>query len=119
MSVLPVCSLCIMCVQFLKNPEEGIRSPGTGVIDSCELSYGYQESKQSVFLTTEPPFQPHFMEVFYMKLTLALFKLTRSPSGCPLDKGMGPKNFTSLSYYPQLQNRTSDSKISDVILSPK
>ena len=43
---------------------EGVRSPGTGVIDSCELSYGCWElnpgplEEQPVFLTSEPSLQP-------------------------------------------------------------
>jgi hypothetical protein len=36
MGVLPVC----MSVQYVKNPEEGIRSPGTGVSDSYEVPCG-------------------------------------------------------------------------------
>lgn len=29
--------LCTMCVEFLWEPAEGIRSPGTKVTDGCEL----------------------------------------------------------------------------------
>jgi hypothetical protein len=35
------------------NPEEGIRSPRTGVTDNCELPSGCWE-KQPVLLTTKP-----------------------------------------------------------------
>jgi hypothetical protein len=44
---------------------EGVRSPVTGVTDSCEPPCGYWElnpgllDEQSVFLTTEPPLQPN------------------------------------------------------------
>jgi hypothetical protein len=43
-------------------PEEGTRSPGIGIIDSCKLWSGSWESnlnpqeEQLVLLTTEPPF---------------------------------------------------------------
>ena len=46
---------------FSGHPEEGIESPGTGVIDGCELPYGCWESnpgsleEQLVLLTAELP----------------------------------------------------------------
>jgi len=53
--------LCTMCVQCLKKLEEGIGSPGTGVIDSCELYCQRWElnlgplEEQPRLLITEPP----------------------------------------------------------------
>jgi len=49
-------------MQCLLKPEEGIRSPSTGLIDNCELvikcSYGPPED-QMVHLTTESPSYPN------------------------------------------------------------
>lgn len=52
-------SLCTMWVWYLQRPEDSIRSPGTGVTDSCKLPCEYWESnpcllvEQPVFLITE------------------------------------------------------------------
>lgn len=54
-----------MCVWCRRRPEEGVRFPGTGVADRCELPHGFWEShlgplaEQPVILTEEPPCQPH------------------------------------------------------------
>ena len=49
---LHVC-LCTTHMQCLRRPEEGIRSPGPGVIDGCEPPCGYWElSPQSSARTT-------------------------------------------------------------------
>lgn len=32
-----------MQAYFLRRPEEGIRSPGTGVVNGCDLSCGFWE----------------------------------------------------------------------------
>ena len=58
----------------------GIRSPGTGVTDSCELPYGCWElnpgplEEQSVLLTAEPFLQPQkiFSTKSYKKILLTL-----------------------------------------------
>jgi hypothetical protein len=67
MSVLPVCievhHICVCCPE---NPEEGIRSPESGVTDSCEPLGGCWESnpvplqKQQGLLTAEPSLQAGF-----------------------------------------------------------
>ena len=62
MFCLLVC-LCTVCVQCLK-PEEGSGSSGTGIIDGCELPFGYKEpnlcslQEQEAFLTDESCLQP-------------------------------------------------------------
>ncbi|EDL03328.1 mCG1026209, isoform CRA_a [Mus musculus] len=51
-----------MCVLCLSRPEEGVRSPGTGVTDRRELPYGCRElnldplEEPPALLTTEPSF---------------------------------------------------------------
>jgi hypothetical protein len=58
-----VCHMCALC---LWKPEESIRSPGTGVIDSCELPDGSWESNPGHYkskensLSVEPPLQPQW-----------------------------------------------------------
>lgn len=52
-----------MCMQCSQRPEEIIRSPGTGVIDGCEVPYGWWGSnqglleEQTVVVTVEPSLQ--------------------------------------------------------------
>ena len=59
---LPACMYVYhVCAWCLWRPEEGIRSPGTGVTDGCEPPYGYWESnlgpleEQQVLLKAELP----------------------------------------------------------------
>ena len=62
MSVLPACTH-VHCVQVWcpQRPEEGTRSPGTGVTDGCDLPYGCWEpisgplKEQPVLLIAELP----------------------------------------------------------------
>lgn len=60
MGVLPKCmSVDSMHVWYPLGPEEGVRSPGNGVPDSCELPWeGWKLNlsleEQSVLFTTEP-----------------------------------------------------------------
>ena len=48
-------------------PEEGIRSPATGVTDDCEPPYGFWElnagplKEHSVLLTTDPSLAPTYL----------------------------------------------------------
>lgn len=67
MSILQACvSVHHMPLWCLSRPEGGLQSPGVGVTDSCELQSGYCKSntglleKQSLFLTSDPSFQPLF-----------------------------------------------------------
>lgn len=63
-----VCMNVCMYVQYVwcpKRPEEGVRSPGTGVTDCCESPYGYWETntgplqEQQVLLVDKLLFQPN------------------------------------------------------------
>ena len=46
-------------------PEDGIKSPETGVIDSCELPGGSRElNTDPLPLTSEPPLQPPVLTIF-------------------------------------------------------
>jgi hypothetical protein len=58
MRVLPVhMSVYHVHASCPQNSEEGIRLPGAGVTNSCELPYGYLKlnlEEQPVLLTTEP-----------------------------------------------------------------
>lgn len=40
---LHVC-LCIVCMQCLQSPAKGVRSPGTGLTNECDLPCGYWDS---------------------------------------------------------------------------
>jgi hypothetical protein len=54
--------LVTMCSWYQCRPEQGIRSPGTGVTDSCDLPCGFWElnplEEHPVLLATEPSLQP-------------------------------------------------------------
>ena len=63
-SVLPAfVSVCTTFTKCPQRPEEGVRSPGTGITEGCELPRGYWElnlgplEEQPVYLTTEPSLQ--------------------------------------------------------------
>ena len=53
-----------LCTWYPQRTEEGVRTPGTGITDSCEPLCGYWELNLSsleehpVLLLTEPPLQP-------------------------------------------------------------
>jgi hypothetical protein len=57
---------------------EAVRSPGTGVTDSCELPCGYWElnpvcpEEQTVILTTEPSLQPLTLKILKNSFFLLL-----------------------------------------------
>ena len=48
--------VCSMCVQCPKRPKEAIRSPGTEVTGSCELSCGCQELHQLTLVSPSNSF---------------------------------------------------------------
>jgi hypothetical protein len=62
-----------------KRPEEGVRSPGTGVTDGCEPPCGCWEfnsgrmEEQPVFLTVDPSLQ--FLQLFFDLLKILPKKL--------------------------------------------
>jgi hypothetical protein len=64
MNILFVLGLCTVCMQYLKRPEEGDRSPEAGVTDACELLCGCWELNPGP-LQVQPPstllllFPPH------------------------------------------------------------
>jgi len=68
-------------MQCLQSPEEGIRSPGTGVRDSCELPCGCWESNTSpleeisVLLIIEPSPQSPLLSLLLHFVPLALVSI--------------------------------------------
>jgi hypothetical protein len=65
MSILPAyMSMQHLCTWYPQRTEEGVRTPGTGITDSCEPLCGDLEltlsslEEHPVLLLTEPPLQP-------------------------------------------------------------
>jgi hypothetical protein len=68
---------------------EGVRFPGTGVTDSCELSCGCRElnpvllQEQPVLLTIEPPLR--HMQSYFMNQWKTMLGILASTSGCQME----------------------------------
>lgn len=60
----------VYALQMCWRPEEGIESPGTGVIGGWKIPCRCLElnlsplTEQPLILTSEPSLQPHFLEIF-------------------------------------------------------
>lgn len=78
-SGLPTCmSVCSMHAWYLQISEGGLRSPGTGVTEGCDLPWGCWEAtpgllQEQALLISQPSFQP-----LIFLLYLLIFKLILS-----------------------------------------
>lgn len=83
------CFACIMCVQCPWRPDEGIRSPATGVIDGLWDTMWVLGTKPQipVLLATEPSFYPQrwvLYDIFIHVHHCTLLILNPIPTGTPL-----------------------------------
>ena len=62
--------LCVHHVPAVPAKEEGVRAPGTEVIDSCGLPNVGPWQEHPVFLPTKPSLQPLIFSVFMVFYTL-------------------------------------------------
>lgn len=81
MSVLLACMFVSqVCAQCLRRPEDNVRSPETGIADSCEQPYGCWELKMGLFGRTVNVFKAE-QSLQPLHQILLLSKLLRGPLG--------------------------------------